>query len=102
MIAALSRWMLLLLMRSRAERHSGCRIDVARVAIDPEYASAIRTLAQFTLDEELSAIGALAGRIQRGSKGSGRAPPGFTADTTTPTQAEPTALVLPFRRQATV
>ena len=98
MIAALSRWMLLLLMRSRAERHSGCRIDVARVAIDPEYASAIRTLAQFTLDEELSAIGALAGRI----KGGGKASPNFTPDSTPPAQAGPIALVLPFRRQATI
>ena len=99
MIAALSRWMLLSLMRNRAERHSGCRIDVARVVIDPEYASAIRVLAQFTLDEELSAIGALAGRI----KGGGKAAPNFTPDsTTTPAQAGPTALVLPFRRQATI
>ena len=97
MIAALSRWMLLLLMRSRAERHSGCRIDVARVATDPEYASAIRALAQFTLDEELSTIGALAGRI----KGSCKAPPNFAPDGATPARTGSGALVLPFRRQAT-
>jgi hypothetical protein len=62
MMPALSRWMMLRLMRSRAEKHSGCPIDVRRLADDPEYASAIRALAQFTLDEELQAICALARR----------------------------------------
>ena len=59
MFSTLSRKMMLRLMQSRAEKHSGCRIDVARLATDPEYASAIRTLARFTLDAELRAIGDL-------------------------------------------
>lgn len=60
MFTALSHKLMLRLMKSRAEKHSGCRIDVARLAADPEYASAIRTLAQFTLDRELHVISDLA------------------------------------------
>ena len=60
MFTTLSRKLMLRLMKSRAEKHSGCRIDVARLATDPEYASAIRALAQFTLDHELHAISDLA------------------------------------------
>jgi hypothetical protein len=67
MLPALSRWMMLRLMRSRAEKHSGCPIDVERLARDPEYASAIRALAQFTLDEELQAICVLARRSGGGA-----------------------------------
>ena len=59
MFSTLSRKLMLRLMRSRAEKPSGCRIDVARLSSDPEYASAIRALARFTLDEELRAIGDL-------------------------------------------
>lgn len=82
MIAALSHRLMLRLMRSRAERHSGCRIDLARLRTDPEYASAIRALAQFTLDEELRALGASA-VIEPSAAGS-----------------EPLAMatILPFRR----
>ena len=63
MIAAFSRRMLHKLMHKRAERHAGCRIDAARLKVDPEYASAIRALARFTLDEELRTLGAM---IERG------------------------------------
>ena len=59
MIAAFSRRMLHRLMHKRAERHAGCRIDAARLKVDPEYASAIRALARFTLDEELRTLGAM-------------------------------------------
>jgi hypothetical protein len=82
----LSRWMLTLLLKRRAERHSGCRIDVARLRTDPEYASAIRVLAQFTLDAELESLGALAG-TGRGGPPAARSI--LTAD------------VLPLRRAAT-
>jgi hypothetical protein len=84
MFTNLSRRLTLSLMKSRAERHSGCRIDVERLRNDPEYASAIRTLAQFTLDEELSALGAIPmGMVER------HVPP-----------PPPLATVLPFRRHA--
>lgn len=59
MIERLSRWLTLHLMKHRAERHSGCNIDLARLRSDPEYAGAIRMLAQFTLESELRALGAL-------------------------------------------
>ena len=59
MFVALSRFLFMHLMKHRAERHSGCRIDIDRLRRDPEYASAIRTLARFTLDEELGSLGAL-------------------------------------------
>jgi hypothetical protein len=96
MIAALSRRMLFGLMHKRAERHAGCRIDAARLKVDPEYASAIRALARFTLDEELRTLGA---PIERESLG-------FTSGSTPvdPIPAEDTgtgAMVLPFRRQIT-
>ena len=84
MFSNLSRRLTLSLMKSRAERHSGCRIDVERLRNDPEYASAIRTLAQFTLDEELSALGAISA---------------WTADRAAP-PPPPMATVLPFRRHA--
>ncbi|MBL8383511.1 MAG: hypothetical protein JNM90_10565 [Burkholderiales bacterium] len=81
-LAQFSHWLLERLMRKRAERHAGCRIDLARLRTDPEYASAIRTLAQFTLDEELRVLGASgAGPVEMPA-----APPA-------------SALVLPFRRQ---
>lgn len=77
-----SSWLLQRLMRKRAERHAGCRIDLARLRTDPEYASAIRTLAQFTLDEELRVLGARS-----------------AAQAEVPSAG---AMVLPFRRHAPV
>jgi len=92
MIAALSRRMLFRLMHKRAERHAGCRIDAARLKVDPEYASAIRALARFTLDEELRTLGA---PIEREFLG-------FTPDDPIPAKDTGTgAMVLPFRRQIT-
>ena len=99
MFSTLSRKLMLRLMRSRAEKHSGCRIDVARLASDPEYASAIRALARFTLDEELRAIGDLScygadivnparGRVSGGGDESGAPLPAHLAQ------------VLPFRMPA--
>ena len=94
MIAALSRRMLFKLMHKRAERHAGCRIDAARLKVDPEYASAIRALARFTLDEELRTLGA---PIERESLGTSAA---VAAPALLPADASGTgALVLPFRRQ---
>lgn len=99
MFSSLSRKMMLRLMRSRAEKHSGCRIDVARLATDPEYASAIRALASFTLDEELRAIGDLS------SYGIGIANPrraeGSVADDESASRMPAhLAQVLPFRMPA--
>lgn len=88
MIFALSRFLLMRLMKHRAERHSGCRIDLERLRRDPEYASAIRTLARFTLDEELGSLGAL---IEHEPI---PAPPPFAVG--------PGATVLPFRRPASL
>jgi hypothetical protein len=94
MIAAFSRRMLHKLMHKRAERHAGCRIDAERLKVDPEYASAIRALARFTLDEELRTLGAM---IERESLG------GTIGDKpvhAAPGHAEGSgALVIPFRRQ---
>jgi hypothetical protein len=96
MFAAFSRRMLFSLMHKRAERHAGCRIDAARLKVDPEYASAIRTLARFTLDEELRTLGA---PIERESLGFST---GFTPADPIPAEAAGTgAMVLPFRRQFT-
>lgn len=94
MFAAFSRRMLFSLMHKRAERHAGCRIDAARLKVDPEYASAIRTLARFTLDEELRTLGA---PIERESLGFST---GFTPVDAMPAEAARTgATVLPFRRE---
>jgi hypothetical protein len=78
-------------MHKRAERHAGCRIDVARLRVDPEYASAIRALARFTLDEELRILGALVEFESVGQEAG-------TAPLAPPQKSESSALVLPFRR----
>ncbi|MBL8377963.1 MAG: hypothetical protein JNM79_08850 [Burkholderiales bacterium] len=87
MIERLSNWLLLRLMKHRAERHSGCSIDLLRLRSDPEYADAIRMLAQFTLDSELRAMGALA------TRSSGQADKGTDAGLRA-------AQVIPLRRAA--
>jgi len=91
MIAAFSRRLLYRLMHKRAERHAGCRIDVARLRVDPEYASAIRALARFTLDEELRILGAMI-ECESVRREAG------TASVAPARKAESSALVLPFRR----
>lgn len=90
MIAAFTRRLLYRLMHKRAERHAGCRIDVARLRVDPEYASAIRALARFTLDEELRLLGAM---IESESLRE-------TTSTSAPVGRQPAtgARILPFRR----
>ena len=99
MIAELSRRLLQRLMRSRAERHSGCRIDLARLRTDPEYASAIRALAQFTLDEELRTLGAAA-NFDFGAFDAIDSDPDVAGGTTALHWSARSARILPFRRQA--
>lgn len=96
MFNTLSRKMMLRLMKSRAEKHSGCRIDVARLATDPEYASAIRVLAQFTLDEELHAISDLARYASARAYPAHRSLPGDEHEAAAPLPTH-LAQVLPFR-----
>ena len=96
MFTTLSRKLMLRLMKSRAEKHSGCRIDVARLATDPEYASAIRALAQFTLDEELHAISDLAGYASATAYPAFRSLPMDEREAQAPLPAH-LAQVLPFR-----
>jgi len=99
MFTTLSRKLMLRLMKSRAEKHSGCRIDVARLATDPEYASAIRALAQFTLDEELHAISDLARYTSATAYPAFRSLPADEYEAQAPLPAH-LAQVLPFRARA--
>lgn len=99
MFTTLSRKLMLRLMKSRAEKHSGCRIDVARLATDPEYASAIRALAQFTLDEELHAISDLARYASATAYPAFRSLPADECEAQAPLPAH-LARVLPFRARA--
>ncbi len=101
MFTTLSRKLMLRLMKSRAEKHSGCRIDTARLATDPEYASAIRALARFTLDHELHAISDLARYAFPRSTPAHRALPGDEHEAAAPLPAH-LAQVLPFRARAAV
>ncbi len=101
MFTTLSRKMMLRLMKSRAEKHSGCRIDVARLAIDPEYASAIRVLAQFTLDEELHAVSDLARYASTRIYPAQRSLQGDEHEADAPLPAH-LAQVLPFRARVAV
>jgi hypothetical protein len=94
MLAALSRRLLLRMMHKRAERHAGCRIDTARLMVDPEYASAIRTLARFTLDEELRAMGAIVDCVESRAAASAAV---AAAHANSPRTG---ARILPFRRQS--
>lgn len=94
MIAAFSRRMLFRLMHKRAERHAGCCIDVARLKVDPEYASAIRALARFTLDEELRTLGAI---VDHESSAATAAAAIAAAHGSSAVRG---ARVLPFRRQS--
>ena len=101
MFNTLSRKLMLRLMKSRAEKHSGCRIDVARLATDPEYASAIRALALFTLDEELHAIGDLARYACSRTTPAGESLPGDEHEAAAPLPMH-LAQVLPFRARVAI
>ncbi len=86
--------MLFRLMHKRAERHAGCSIDTARLKVDPEYASAIRALARFTLDEELRTLGAI---VDHESSAAAAAAAIAAAHTSAAVRG---ARILPFRRQS--
>lgn len=92
MFAKLSRRLLMSLMHKRAEQHAGCNIDIARLRRDPEYAAAIRTLARFTLDAELRSLGAVVDYEISESMLA-------RAEESAP---QTSAMVLPFRRPATI